>query len=216
MRVLLVGFGAFGLWFARTMCELGHEVVAIERDGEIVDRHADWATRVLVGDATDSVLLERAGARDVDAAVIGTAEALSTTILTTVALRDLGVRSIYAKVRSENEARALEGLGITEAIFPERESAFRLAHRIATSSVLQYMPIAPGYSVQEMACPDDWVGKSILSIDPRTRLGIQVIAIRDALTGEFKLPPDPTGIVKPSDSLVLAGSDEALARLASD
>jgi trk system potassium uptake protein len=215
MRVLLVGFGAFGLWFARTMCELGHEVVAIERDGEIVDRHADWATRVLVGDATDSVLLERAGARDVDAAVIGTAEALSTTILTTIALRDLGVRSIYAKVRSENEARALEGLGITEAIFPERESAFRLAHRIATSSVLQYTPIALGFSVQEMACPNDWVGKSILAIDPRARLGIQVIAIRDALTGEFKLPPDPAGIVKPSDSLVLAGSDEALARLAS-
>lgn len=215
MRVLLIGFGAFGLWFARTMCELGHEVLAIERDGDIVDRHADWASRVVVGDATDPILLERIGARDVDAAVIGTAEALSTTILATIALRDLGVRQIYAKVRSENEARALEGLDITEAIFPEREAAFRLAHRIATSSVLQYMPIAPGFSVQEMACPDDWIGKSILAIDPRARLGIQVIAIRDALTGEFKLPPDPTVLVKPSDSLVLAGSDEALASLAS-
>jgi len=215
MRVLLIGFGAFGLWFARTMCELGHEVIAIERDGDIVDRHADWASRVIVGDATDPVLLERAGARDVDAAVIGTAEALSTTILATVALRDLGVRQIYAKVRSQNEARALEGLHITEAIFPEREAAFRLAHRIATSSVLQYMPIAPGYSVQEMACPDDWVGRTILALDPRSRFGIQVIAVRDALTGTFKLPPDPAEVIKPSDSLVLAGSDDALGRLAS-
>lgn len=213
MRVLLVGFGAFGLWFARTMCELGHEVVAIERDGELVDRYADWASRVVVGDATDTLLLERAGAREVDAAVIGTAEALSTTILATIALRDLGVRQIYAKVRSENEARALEGLHITEAIFPEREAAFRLAHRIATSSVLQYTPIAPGFSVQEMACPDDWVGRTILEIDPRAKLGIQVIAIKDALTGAFRLPPDPNVAVKPSDSLVLAGSDETLARL---
>jgi trk system potassium uptake protein TrkA len=214
MRVLLVGFGAFGLWFARTMREIGHEVVAIERDGALVDRYADWADRAIMGDATDPVVLERAGARDVDAAVIGTSEALATTILTTVALRDLGVRQIYAKVRSENEARALEGLDITESVFPEREAAFRLAHRMASSTVLQYTPIAPGYSVQEMAMPDDWVGHTILALDPRARLGIQVIAVRDALTGEFKLPPDPGGVLKPSDSLVLAGSDEALAKLA--
>jgi trk system potassium uptake protein TrkA len=146
--------------------------------------------------------------------VIGTSEALATTILTTVALRDLGVRKIYAKVRSENEARALEGLDITESIFPEREAAFRLAHLMASSTVLQYTAIAPGFSVQEMAIPDDWVGKSILAIDPRARLGIQVIAVRDALTGDFKLPPDPGALLKPSDSLVLAGADEALAKLA--
>ena len=81
--------------------------------------------------------------------------------------------------------------------------------------MLQYTPIAPGFSVQEMAIPDDWVGKSILAIDPRARLGIQVIAVRDALTGAFELPPDPGAVLKPSDSLVLAGSDDALAKLAS-
>ncbi len=214
MRVLLVGFGAFGLWFARTMREIGHEIVAIERDGALVDRYADWADRAIMGDATDPVVLERAGARDVDAAVIGTSEALATTILATVALRDLGVRQIYAKVRSENEARALEGLDITEAVFPEREAAFRLAHRMASSTVLQYTPIAPGFSVQEMAMPDDWVGQTILALDPRARLGIQVIAVRDALTAEFRLPPDPGAVLKPSDSLVLAGRDDALAKLA--
>jgi trk system potassium uptake protein TrkA len=214
MRVLLVGFGAFGLWFARALREVGHEVVAIEREGALVDRYADWADRAIVGDATDPAVLERAGARDVDAAVIGTSEALATTILATVALRDLGVRQIYAKVRSENEARALEGLDITEAVFPEREAAVRLARRIGSSTVLQYTSIAPGYSVQEVAIPDDWVGKSILALDPRARLGIQVIAVRDALTGEFKLPPEPGAVLKPSDSLVLAGSDEALAKLA--
>jgi trk system potassium uptake protein TrkA len=64
-----------------------------------------------------------------------------------------------------------------------------------------------------MACPDDWVGRTILEIDPRAKLGIQVIAVKDALTGEFRLPPDPNVAVKPSDSLVLAGSDETLARL---
>jgi trk system potassium uptake protein TrkA len=85
---------------------------------------------------------------------------------------------------------------------------------MAMSTVLQYTPLAPGFSVQEMAIPDDWVGKSILAVDPRARLGVQVIAVRDALTGEFKLPPDPGALLKPSDSLVLAGSDDVLRKLA--
>jgi len=145
MRVLLIGFGAFGLWFARTMCELGHEIIAIERDGDLVDRYADWASRVIVGDATDPALLERAGAREVDAAVIGTAEALSTTILATVSLRDLGVRQIYAKVRSENlflkkqlkkKDDFKEIIGKSEEI----QSVFNLVNKVADtdSTILVY------------------------------------------------------------------------------
>jgi trk/ktr system potassium uptake protein len=210
MRVLLIGFGAFGLWFARSLRQLGHEVIALEREPQLVDRFADWASRAIAGDATDPSVLERAGARDVDAAVISTSEELATTILATVALHDLGVKQIYAKVRSTNEARALDSLGITETVFPEREAGFRLAHRIASQAVLEYTPIAPGYSMQEIAIPDSWVGKSLLEIDPRVKHKVQIIAVRDSLTGELSLPPDPGSPLKPSDSLLVAGRDDRL------
>jgi trk system potassium uptake protein TrkA len=210
MRVLVIGFGAFGSWFSRTMLQMGHEVIAIERDEELVDRYASWATRAVVGDATDASVLERAGARGADAAVISTAEVLSTTILTTVALRDLGVREIYAKVRSDNEARALGALDVTDTVFPEREAGFRLAHRIVSQAVLSYTPLAPGYSLQEMAIPDDWIGKTLLDLAPRTALGLQVVAVRDALTSTLAIPPDPNAKLKDSDSVLVAGSDETL------
>ena len=212
MRVLVIGLGSFGFWFGRTMKEMGHEVVAIERQEALVDRHAEWVSRAVVGDATDPALLERV-ASDLDAALIATGEDLSTTILAVMALRDLGVSEIYAKARSVNAARALDRLGVTEAVFPERDAGSRLAHRIISRAVLDYTPIGEGFSMQEMAVPESWTGKSLLDLDPREKLRLQVVAVRDALTEELSLPPDPAAPLKPSDSLLVAGRDDVLETL---
>lgn len=213
MRVLVIGLGAFGFWFARAMREMDHEVIAIERDETLVDRHAEWISRAVVGDATDPALLERLGVGDVDAAVIATGEDLSTTILAIMALRDLGVSEIYAKARSVNAARALDRLGVTEAVFPERDASSRLAHRIVSRSVLDYTPIGEGFSMQEIAVPEEWTGRSLVELELRESRSLQVVAVRDALTGELKLPPDPAAKLKPSDSLLVAGRDDALEKV---
>lgn len=212
MRVLVIGLGAFGFSFARTMKEMGHEVIAVERDEALVDRHAEWITRAVVGDATDPALLERVGA-GADGAVIATGEDLSTTILVTMALRDLGVKEIYAKARSLNAVRALDRVGVTEAVFPERDAGVRLAHSIISRDVLDYTPLGEGFSMQEITVPESWTGRSLVELEPREKVGIQVVAVRDALTGELDLPPDPAERLKPSDSLLVAGRDEELQKL---
>jgi trk system potassium uptake protein TrkA len=213
MRVLVIGLGAFGLWFSKSMLEMGHEVIAIERDETLVDRYADSVTRGVVGDATDPALLERVTGSQIDAAVIATGEDLSTTILAIMALRDVGLEEIFAAAHSVQAARALERLGVSEAIFPELESGTRLAHRILSKSVLDYTPIAEGFSLQEIAVPEAWTGRSLREVEPREKLEVQVVAVRDALTGEVVLPPDPGATLKPSDSLLIAGRDEVLERL---
>lgn len=216
MRILVVGMGAFSTSVARTLKEMGHDVIAVERDGDLADRYADVATRAVVGDATDPLVLERAGARDVDAAVIGTGQSLATTILATMALRDLGVRDIYAKVGSRTEARALDRVGVTQAVFPEDEAGTRLAHALVSQNVLEYVELAPGWSMQEIAVPEPWSGRSLLELEPRKELGVQVIGIRDALSGELGIPPDPSQKLKISDSLLLAGPDEMLEKLSTE
>ena len=215
MRVLVVGLGSFGFWFARTMVEMEHEVIAIEQDETLVDRYAEWLTRAIVGDGTDPNLLERVGAGEVDAAIIATGEDLSTTIMSFMALRDLGAEEVFAKARSQNAQRALLRLGVTEAVFPERDAGSRLAHRIVSKAVLDYIPLAEGYSLQEIAVPKSWTGRTLIELAARRTHEIQIVGVRDSLTGTLRVPPRPTDTLKPSDSMLLAGADDALEQIRS-
>lgn len=212
-RYAVIGLGKFGSWVARTLEELGHQVIAIETDGALVDRHADIVSRAVHGDATDPVVLRGAGVADVDAAVISIGENLAASILATVALRDLGVSNLYVKAASDTEGRALNALGVTEVIIPEKDAGVRLAHRIGTTEVLDYLPLGEGHSIQEIAIPTEWVGHSLRTVAPRVQLGIQVIAVRCSLTEAVHVPPDPDAVLKDSDALIVAGSDPALAAL---
>jgi trk system potassium uptake protein TrkA len=120
----------------------------VDKNGRLVDRAVDQVDVAVVGDATDREFLRKVGAESADAAVVSTGDDLAASILTILALRDLGIRDIYVKVNSQEASRAVEAFNVTETIFPEREVANRLAHRMDTKTVLDYVPIAPGYSIQ--------------------------------------------------------------------
>jgi trk system potassium uptake protein TrkA len=209
-RFVVVGLGHFGGWAARALYALGHDVIAIERSPELVDRFRGHASMAVVGDATDRALLRELGAADANAAIVSTGGDLATSILATLALRDLGVKDIYVKVTSPEAARALEAFDVRETIFPEREVADRLAHRITSKSVLEYIPLGTGFSIQELAIPDGWLGKSLRELALPASHGIQVVALHDVLSGTFEVVPDPDRLLRDSDVAIVAGKDEAI------
>lgn len=212
-RFLVIGLGHFGSWVARALHAQGHEVIAVEERGELVDRNASMVSRGVVGDATDRDLLREIGAATVDAAIISTGEDLATSILATLALKDMGVTDIYVKVTSPEAARALEAFKVRETIFPEREVAYRLAHRIASKTVLDYLPLSEGYSIQEIAIPDQWLGKSLRELALPQRFGIQVVAIYDVLADAMQVVPDAEKPLKESDVAIVAGRDDRVAQV---
>jgi len=212
-RYAVIGLGRFGSWVARTLESLGHEVIAIDMSDALVDRNAEFVSRAVRGDATDPAVLRGAGVAGVDAAVITMGENLAASILATVALRDLGVPRLYVKAAGDAEARALDAFGVTEVIVPEKEAGVRLAHRIGSPNVFDYRPLGEGHSIQEIAVPPAWVGRSLRELDPRAKGGIQVIAVCCTLSERVQVPPDPDAALKDSDALIVAGADAALAGL---
>ena len=207
-RFLVVGLGNFGSWAAQALYAQGHEVIAVERRGELVDRYADEVSRGVVGDGSDRDLLEEIGAGEADAAVISTGGDLATSILATIALKDLGVEDIYVKVTSREAARALEAFDVRETIFPEREVADRLAHHITSTTVLDYISLTDHHSIQEIAIPESWLGKTLEELALPQEFGIQVVAIYDVLTDTMDVVPDPDDPLKDSDVAIVAGRDE--------
>lgn len=213
-RFVIIGLGNFGASVAEALHRAGHDVIALDTNENAVDRIAPLVGRAAVGDGKDARTLDRIGADEADAAVISTGDDITASVLTTLTLRDLGIREIYVKVISRDHARVMDKLGVTETIFPERESALRLGHRIANQTLLNYVQLGPDFSIQEMAVPDPWVGSSLRELELPRRFRVSVIAVHDVLTDAILPVPDPDAPLKESDTLMLAGRDQHLAKVA--
>lgn len=213
-RFVIVGLGNFGSGVAESLHAVGHEVIAVDVDATLVDRIAPLVSRAVVADGRDIRALERAGAKGADVGVVSTGDDITASVLTSLALRDIRVKEIYVKVVSRDHARVMDKLGVTETIFPERESALRLGTRISSQGILNYVRLGPGFSLQEMAVPDSWVGQSLRQLQLPRRYKISVIAVHDVLTDEMIPVPDPDARLKESDTLLVAGDEESLGRVA--
>lgn len=213
-RFVIVGLGNFGSGIAETLAAEGHEVVAVDQNAVNVDRIAPLVERAVVGDGTRKAVLERAGAAGADAAVVSTGDDITASILAALALKDLKIPTIYVKVISVDHARVMEKQGVTETIFPERDSAIALGRRLSASGLLNYVRLGPAFSIQEMGVPDRWQGKSLRELDLRQRFQVQVLAVHDMLQDEVLPVPDPDRVLTDSDTIIVSGRETDLARLA--
>ena len=215
-RFIIVGLGMFGSGVAETLFEQGNEVIAIDLKPENVDRIAPHVSRAAVADARNIELLAKIGAEGADAGVVSTGDDISASVLATMALRDLGVHELFVKVISRDHARIMKKIGVTETVFPERESSINLAMRMMRSNaLLNYIRLGTSFSLQEMAVPNRWTGKSLRELQLRARHKISVVAVHDVISDQMIPVPDPDALLKDSDTLIVVGSDKDLARVAS-
>jgi trk system potassium uptake protein TrkA len=217
-RFVIVGLGNFGFTVARALSEHGHDVIAVDLDGHLIDRLAAFVSRAVVGDATDVETLRRIGASEADAAIVSTGDDIASSILAAMALNDLKVGEIFVKVVSNDHARIMKRIGVTDVVFPERDTATALASRIsgtaAGAALLNYVHLGNGFSIQEMGVPNSWIGKTIRDLGLRQNYNITVVARRDVLSNKIDPSPNPDYVLRDSDTLLVAGSESVLEKVA--
>lgn len=213
-RIVVVGLGTFGSVLAVKLHELGHEVVAIDNRADVVDALGGRVARAVVADATQRKVLEQLGVAKADAAVVSTGDNLSASILTLLALKDLGVESVFVKVRSDDHARIANALGAAESVFPERESAVGLASRVTSGKLIQYVQLGNDFGLQELPVPNTWIGKTLRDLALPQRYRVQVVALHDVLTDQMIPVPPADRSLLPSDTLLVAGHPDALETVA--
>jgi trk system potassium uptake protein TrkA len=212
-RVVVIGLGIFGSQLARHLYESGLDVIAVDKNKEVVQRIKDFSTKAVVGDASDKELLESIGVAADDVVVISFGEDLSASTLLTLHLKELKVKTIIVKVPNEDYKRILLKVGASEAIIPEREMANKVARSIISPNVLEYLPISEEYTIVELAPPTAFIGKSLAELDLRKKYNLQVIAIRDVLANRMQLVPRASAILKDSDVLVIIGKEQDIRKL---
>ena len=209
----VIGCGRFGSAVARTLFELGNEVLAIDGDEEVVDAISQDVTHAVQADVMDEGVLHELGLKNVDVAIVSIGSDIKASIMATLIVKELGVKKVVAKAQSELHGKVLKKIGADKVIFPERDMGVRVAHNLASQSIIDYIELSPDYSILEITTIPTWYNKTLGDLKLRNKFGINVMAIKryDSII----VSPDPKDEIKIGDVLVVLGSTEDIARLES-
>jgi trk system potassium uptake protein TrkA len=211
-HVVVIGLGEFGRELALQLAR-ECEVLALDRDERMVEQILDRVQRALILDVRDYQALSSVVTPDFDEGVVSMAESLESSILATLHLKKIGIRRIWAKATTEDHAAILRAIGADEIIFPERETARRLAAHLINPNLLDFVPLEEDYRVMDVAPPDEFYGRTLAELDLRKRFGVFVLAVKELVPMRFVFLPPPDFVIKPSDILVMIGREADLMRL---
>lgn len=206
----IIGLGRFGMALAMELAKSGAEFMVVDRDEEKVRELREFTENAFVVKNIDKKSLLATGVQNCDVAVICIGEQMDTSILATLNLVSAGVPLVISKANSAEHGEILEKLG-AEVVYPERDMAIRLAHRIETSRVLDFVQLSEKINISKMLVPAHVVGKSILDINIRARFGLNIIAIENH--GNVMEIVRPEYILQKDDILYLSGSREGMVEL---
>lgn len=208
---IVVGLGKFGIAVAKKLTELGNEVLAIDENTEKVQRIEPFVTYAAVADARDEQVMKALGVEHYDCAVVSIGTNLAANVIVTLTLKALNVQKVICKANDEVEKKALEKVGADLVLIPERETGMKLAQRLSSSSVLDFIELSDDYGITEMLLPAAWEGKSLAELELRAKYGVNVIAMR--IDGQITLTMDAHAPLKAETVLMILGSNEQLEAL---
>lgn len=207
----IVGLGRFGTSVAKTLYQMGYEVLAVDADEARVQDFSDEVTHVVQADTTDEDTLKALGIRNFDVVVVAIGADVQANLMTTLQLKEMGVPYIVAKAKNPLHGKMLEKIGADRVVYPERDMGQRVAHNLVSSNVLEYIELSPDYSIVEVTAPSALVGKNLVETDLRGRYEVNVVAIRRG--EQLLVPPQPTEKILEKDVLFVVGANRGVQRL---
>ncbi|SDE61031.1 potassium channel family protein [Sporomusa acidovorans] len=207
----VIGLGRFGSSIATTLYKLGYEVLAIDANEEQVQKLSETVTHVVQADTTDENSLKALGIRNFDVVVVAIGEDIQANVLTTLILKDLGVKYIVAKARNELHGKMLAKIGADRIVYPERDMGLRVAHNLVSTNVLEYIELSPDLSIAEITAPKTLVGRSLAEANLRVKYEINVVAIkRDEV---LIVPPPSDEKIRTGDILIFVGQTRGIQKM---
>ncbi len=223
----VIGLGRFGLSVAKTLTELGQQVLVIDINEELVQEASEFATNAVCIDAADEKTLRSVGIKDVDVAIVSIGTRLDASILVTLALKEIGIREIIAKAITKTQANVLKKVGATRIVSPEIDMGAKLAHSLILPDVIEQINLSSGYSIFETIPPQDFLGKTLEQLRLRVKYDANVIAIKskrktttkkgiEEVQEVLNITPKAEDKIQEGDSLIIVGRRNTIKKLKKD
>ena len=217
-QVCVVGMGRFGATVSKELYQAGHDVLALDTsDSKIQDMLGD-VTYAVTADATNETVLRELGVDEFDVGIVALgSENIQASILITVLLKSLRIPFIVSRAADQLHGDTLERIGADKVVYPEMESATRVAHIDFNSEILDHMALAPGSGISKITPPGAFLRKTLDEVGlggPNGKYSLVVLAIRRGRN--YILNPSRDEAIQPGDQLVLAGRDDHVSKLHDD
>ncbi len=209
----MIGLGRFGARLAESLSALGHTVLAIDRDSRRVQKWSALLDQVAQADSTDDQALRQLGVADLNRVVVAIGASLESSVLTVLALVELGVPQIWARATSTQHSKILSSVGAQHVIFPEKETGERLAHLIA-SRMLDFMEFGDAFAIAKMHVPAPVTGHHVTEQQLLDRYGIRIIGVKRPAEQRYHYVSDSL-LLRPDDIVIVEGTIEQVQAFAS-
>jgi len=205
----VIGVGRFGLALIEELVKLEADVLVIDKNFDKIEKIAKMVNNAVCLDSTDIEALKEIGINNYDTVIVATGMNVDNSILTTLILKDLGVKEVFVKVQSEYHARVVEKLGVNpeHLVWPEQETGKRLATILISGNFLEYLQLDQDYSFISTNVTKKMIGKNLLELDIRKNFGVNIVAVR---RNEQILIPSSQTPFEEGDEILLVGRNDLI------
>lgn len=212
-QYVVIGMGRLGSVMAKTLDQLGHTVLAIDEDEELIQNLSDDLPNVhlVAGDATDEAVLKDLGVQNFDGAAVVIGGNIQAGILATVLLKEMGVPMVISRASSATHARVLEKIGADRVIQPEKEMGAQVARSLASPAIIDYVELGEDEALIETEVPSEWIDKSLAELELARKQGVTVLALK--AKGQSGTIPRGDTVLHKGDVMVIGGTKKALDKL---
>lgn len=201
----IIGLGRFGMALATSLAEAGCEILAIDRDEDKIREIRAYTDHAYVTASLSKETLTEAGIQNCDVVIVGIGEQLDVSILTTLTVTSLGVKRVIAKATTLEQGEVLQKLG-AEVVYPENDMAIRLAKKLTSGSLIEYLSLSNEIEISEIKLTDKLIGKSLIEADLRGKFSVNVIALEHGDQTEISL--NPNYVFEKDDIIVIIGKGQ--------
>lgn len=207
----VIGLGRFGRAVAMQLFNMGCEVLAVDRSMDNINMISDYVTHAVCGDAKEESVLKALGIRNYDCVIVAIGGDLTDSVLTTLMLKEMGIKRLICKASDNNHKKLLKKIGADVVIIPEQEAGNKIAASLVSDRLMDIIDLSDEYSIADSAVPRVWIGKSIEELSVRKKYGVNIVAIKNREEdNSVNINPGPSYRFGENDIVVLVGETKTI------
>ncbi len=206
--ILLIGLNNFGVYMAKQLRELGHQVMAVDKREDRIDAVLPFVTDAQIGDSTSEPFLRSLGINNYAVCLVAIGNDFQGSLETASLLKELGAKLVVARADREVQAKFLLRNGADEVVSPEKQVAEWAAIKYTSDHILDYIKLDDNYAIYELTVPDACIGKTIGQIDIRKKYGVNILAVK--INGKIDLNVTPDTLLDENKTLLVLGEHKSI------